>query len=231
MKVAIMQPYFFPYIGYWQLINAVDKFVIYDNIKYTKKGWINRNQILANNKAKIFTAPIQKDSDFLDINQRYISDSWDKSKMLNLIKSSYSKSPQYKKVIPLIEKCLLVEDKNLFNFLYVNLINVLDFLEIKTDIIISSTLDIDHNLKSQDRVIATCKKLRATQYINPQGGISLYNKLDFKKHKLDLKFLFSDQITYKQHSDRFLPWLSIIDILMFNETTTIKKFLQQFTLQ
>lgn len=231
MKVAIMQPYFFPYIGYWQLINAVDKFVIYDNIKYTKKGWINRNQILANNKAKIFTAPIQKDSDLLDVNQRFISDSWDKSKMLNLIKSSYSRSPQYKKVMPLIEKCLLVEEENLFNFLYVNLTNILDFLEIKTDIIISSTLDIDHNLKSQDRVIATCKKLGATQYINPQGGINLYNKLEFEKNRIDLKFLFSDQITYKQYSDRFLPWLSIIDILMFNETTTIKKFLQQFTLK
>jgi hypothetical protein len=231
MKVAIMQPYFFPYIGYWQLINTVDKFVIYDNIKYTKKGWINRNQILVNNDAKMFTVPIQKDSDFLDVNQRFISDSWDKSKMLNLIKSSYSKSPQYKKVIPLIEKCLLVEEENLFNFLYVNLTNILDFLEIKTDIIISSTLDIDHNLKSQDRVIATCKKLGATQYINPQGGINLYNKLDFEKNRIDLKFLFSDQIVYKQYSDRFLPWLSIIDILMFNDITTIKNFLQQFTLQ
>ncbi len=231
MKVAIMQPYFFPYIGYWQLINTVDKFVIYDNIKYTKKGWINRNQILVNNDTKIFTVPIQKASDFLDVNQRYISDSWDKSKMLNLIKSSYSRSPQYKKVIPLIEKCLLVEEENLFNFLYVSLTNILDFLEIKTDIIISSTLDIDHNLKSQDRVIATCKKLGATQYINPQGGISLYNKSEFEKHNIDLKFLFADQVVYKQYSDRFLPWLSIIDILMFNDIKTIKKFLQQFTLQ
>jgi len=231
MKVAIMQPYFFPYIGYWQLIAAVDKFVIYDNIKYTKKGWINRNKILTNDKAKTFTLPIQKDSDFLDVNQRYISDSWDKHKMLNLIKASYSRAPQYKKIVSLIEKCLFIENKNLFEFLYINLINVLDFLEIKTDIVISSTLNIDNNLKSKDRVIATCKKLNATQYINPQGGINLYNKLEFEKNRIDLKFLFSDQIVYKQYSDRFLPWLSIIDMLMFNDITTIKKFLQQFTLQ
>ena len=107
-KIAIMQPYFFPYIGYFQLINSVDEFIIYDNIQYTKKGWINRNRILVNGKDQLITLSLKKDSDYLDVVNRELSESWDKdkNKILNIIKFSYNKAPYFQKTFELISQCL-----------------------------------------------------------------------------------------------------------------------------
>ena len=118
-KIGIMQPYIYPYIGYFQLINSVDVFVIYDDIEYTKKGWINRNRLLQNGKDEYFTIPIKKDSDFLDVKHRVLSDNWskDRDKLINKIKNSYSKAPQFKEVFPLIEDDLNSDSKNLFDFM------------------------------------------------------------------------------------------------------------------
>lgn len=230
MKVGIMQPYFFPYIGYWQLINSVDIFVVYDEIEYTKKGWINRNKILVNESPKTITIPIKKDSDFLNVNERYISDSWfqSKHKMLNLIKSSYVKAPQFKQIMPFIAECLSTKENNLFKFLYLNLTKVIDLLEIKTDIVISSHLNIDQSLKSQDKVISICKTLNASTYINPKGGVDLYDKKFFKQNGINLKFISSNEINYQQYNN-FFPWLSIIDVLMFNDLPTVKGYLCNFS--
>ena len=91
MRIAIMQPYLFPYIGYFQLMNAVDEFVIYDNIEFTKKGWINRNRILVNGRDSFITVPLKKDSDYLDVRDRYLADSWPSERVTILyrIKQSY----------------------------------------------------------------------------------------------------------------------------------------------
>jgi hypothetical protein len=109
MKIGIMQPYFFPYIGYFQLINYVDEFVIYDNIKYTKKGWINRNRILVNGKDVYISLPLKKDKDSLNVDERFLSDIWimERKKMLNRIKESYKKAPNFHQVFPIIEECVI----------------------------------------------------------------------------------------------------------------------------
>ena len=154
-KAAIMQPYFFPYMGYFHLLNSVDEFIIYDNIQYTKKGWINRNRILVNGKDKLISLPLKKDSDYLNVVDRKLSDNWDreKIKLLNLIKSSYKRSPQYSTVFPIIEKCIQFPDNNLFNFILNSLTQLNLFLEIDTKVTISSTINIDHTLKSKDKFI------------------------------------------------------------------------------
>lgn len=115
-KVAIMQPYFLPYIGYWQLINAVDEFVIYDNIEYTKRGWFNRNRILENDHDRLFTVPVKKDSDYLNVDERRIGDDATKenTRTLRIIQANYKKAPYYGEIYPLIEKCLLSSEINLF---------------------------------------------------------------------------------------------------------------------
>ena len=95
IKLGIMQPYYCPYIGYWQLMNAVDEFVVYDNLKYTKRGWINRNRFLQNGKAAFFTINLKKDSDFLDIKDRIISNVFDKKRIFNLFEASYRKAPYF----------------------------------------------------------------------------------------------------------------------------------------
>ena len=177
-SIAIMQPYFLPYIGYFQLINNVDQFVLYDNIKYTKKGWINRNRITGGN---VITIPIKKDSDSLDIVDRKLSNDWlnQKRKLFNKIKSSYIKSFNYKEGIELLNNILEHKSNNLFEFIYNSIIEINSYLDIKTPIIPSSLLKRDRNLKSQDSVIEICNILKANKYINPIGGRELYIKKDF----------------------------------------------------
>jgi hypothetical protein len=217
MKLAIMQPYFFPYIGYFQLINAVDKFVIYDDIQYTKKGWINRNRILQNNRDAYISLPLKKASDYLDVRERYLSDTWPKEqkKLLNKISNCYGKAPYYLEIYPVLERIINNDTGSLFDYLYNSIKELMVYLDITTELIISSSLNIDPVLKSQDKVISICKNLKATLYINPIGGTQLYSKSSFSKDKIDLQFLKSNDIVYSQFENDFVPWLSIIDILMF----------------
>ncbi len=231
-KLAIMQPYFFPYIGYFQLINSVDEFIMYDNIQYTKKGWINRNRILVNGKDQLITLPIKKDSDYLDVVERELSESWskDKDKMINIIKSSYSKAPHFHEVFSLISQCLNNFEKNLFKFIYDSIVLINNYLEIKTPIVISSTIDTDHTLKSQDKVLSLCKVQNADVYINSIGGVELYDKTIFKQNGIELNFIKSDLIQYKQFNNEFIPWLSIIDVIMFNSKEQIQEYLNKYTL-
>lgn len=232
MKVAVMQPYFFPYIGYFQLINSVDTFVIYDNIQYTKKGYINRNKLLLNGKEKVFTIPIKKESDYLDIIERSVANSWitENSKLISLIEEAYRKAPNYNDCIKIISNCIEFKDQNLFNYIYNSVKSICNYLEIETKIIISSKIKVNRNLKGQERVIEICKYLETSTYLNPIGGKVLYNKNDFKKHNIDLFFLKSKNIQYNQFNKLFVPWLSIIDLMMFNKKDFIKKYLTEYTL-
>jgi hypothetical protein len=232
MKLAIMQPYFMPYIGYFQLMNSVDEFIIYDNIQYTKKGWINRNRILVNNKDRLISLPLKKDSDYLDVVQRCLSDSWDKekNKILNSLKSFYKKAPEFDSTFYLIEQCLNVPNKNLFEFIYETILLINDFLNIKTKITISSTIEIDHSLKSQDKVLSLCQAKKADTYINSIGGMELYDKNVFKQHGIELNFIKSNPIRYKQFNNEFVSWLSIIDVLMFNTKETVQQYLKEYSL-
>ncbi|CAB1083437.1 FIG00904907: hypothetical protein [Olavius algarvensis Delta 1 endosymbiont] len=118
MKLAVMQPYFMPYIGYFQLMNAVDVFVVYDNIQFTKKGWFHRNRILVEGKDKMFSIPIKKNSDYLSVSKRYLADNFDKekNKILRLITQSYQKAPCYAGVMPIVEKCFDKGSGNLFEY-------------------------------------------------------------------------------------------------------------------
>jgi hypothetical protein len=231
-KIAIMQPYFFPYIGYFQLVNAVDEFVIYDNIQFTKKGWINRNRILVNHKDDYISLPLKKDSDYLNINQRLLADTWnvDRKKMLNRIVESYRKSPQFDQVYVLLENCLNADDSNLFDFILNSLKQILAYLSISSKIVISSSIDIDHDLKSEEKVLAICKAQKAEEYINPIGGLELYSKERFELNGIKLQFQKSKPINYSQYKDEFVPWLSIVDVLMFNTKDEVSFFLREYNL-
>lgn len=233
MTLAIMQPYLFPYIGYWQLINAVDTFVIYDNIQFSKKGWFHRNNILLNGKKTLFSIPLKKDSDSLDVIERFISDGADKeiNKITRQIEIAYKKAPYFEDVFPMIKEIFQNKEKNLFKYIYNSVLQVCDYLEIDTKIIISSTIDIDHSLKSQDKVIALNKVLNATKYINPIGGIELYDFEKFQNENIELFFLNSNVPEYNQFGKEFIPYLSIIDILMFNNIKEIKKMLKDYKLE
>ena len=228
LKVAIMQPYFLPYIGYWQLINAVDKFVVYDNIEYTKKGWINRNRFLQNGKDGLFTIPLKKDSDYLHIRDRYLSDNIEaeQKKLLRRFENAYRKAPNYEEGITLLKDCLLFDERNLFQYIFNSIKTVCAYLDIKTELIVSSELDMDHSLRKEQRVIAICKVLEATDYINPIGGVNLYNKQDFTEQSLKLHFQQVEPYLYIQFNNEFVPHLSIVDVVMFNTMTELNNLIQ-----
>jgi len=229
MKIGIMQPYIFPYIGYFQLINAVDKFVIYDNIQFTKKGWINRNRLLLNGKDEYFTLPLKSDSDFLNVKERELSLDWlkEKTKVLNKIKENYKKAPYFNEVYNLVESNFNFECLNLFEFILNALKNTLNYLSIKTEIVISSTLAINHNLKAEEKVIAICKELNAETYLNPIGGIELYSKEHFLNEGIKLNFIKANNCVYKQLNNEFIPFLSIIDVMMFNSKEETKRMIEK----
>lgn len=228
-----MQPYLFPYIGYWQLINAVDIFVVYDNIQFTKKGWFHRNNILLNGKKTLFSIPLKKDSDSLYVIDRFISTEADKeiNKIIRQIENAYKKAPYFVDVFSMIKEIIQNDERNLFKYIYNSIIQICKYLEIDTKIIISSTIDIDHTLKSQNKVIALNKALNATKYINPIGGIELYEFEEFKKENIELTFLESNIPEYNQFGNEFTPYLSIIDIMMFNSKDDIKKMLIEYKLE
>ena len=217
-----MQPYFLPYIGYWQLIAAVDAFVVYDNIKYTKKGWINRNRFLRNGVEDTFSLPLRKDSDFLDVNQRYLADAFDRENLLNRFREAYRKAPEFSAVMPLLEGTIRNPAVNLFEYILRSIQAVCDFLEIKTPLVVSSAIACDHSLKSAERVQAICKALGADTYVNPVGGMELYSKENFASLGIDLKFLKALPFEYQQSGNAFVPWLSILDVLVFNSTQTVR---------
>lgn len=229
-KVAVMQPYFLPYIGYFQLINAVDEFIVYDNIQFSKKGWFHRNRMLQNGKDEYFSLTLKKDSDYLDVKDRYLSDNWkdDREKLLRKIKENYRKAPYFEEIYPVIERVFKFEDTNLFNYIFNSLKELCLLLEINTPITISSGLAIDHTLKSQDKVLALVKAVHGSTYLNPIGGFDLYSTAAFKEQGLKLEFHKSSPFTYKQFSNEFVPWLSILDLLMFNDKNQIKDWLSAF---
>lgn len=226
-----MQPYIYPYIGYFQLINSVDKFVVLDDVNYINKGWINRNAILINGQANLFTLPLKEASQNKKINDIELLDDqkW-KVKLIKTIEQNYKKSPCFEKVFPLIEQALNTNENNVSRFNVIQLKMVCDYLEIKTEIIPTSSSFKLHELTGQSRIINICKELNAKIYINPIGGVSLYDQTNFEKSSLELFFLKSDMINYNQFKNDFTPWLSIIDIMMFNPKELILDFLEKYTL-
>lgn len=231
-KTAIMQPYFLPYIGYWQLINSVDEFVVYDNIQFTKKGWLNRNRILDGDHDRLFTIPLKKDSDFLNVDERYLSDDSQKEivRTLRIIQGTYRKAPQFADVSSVIESCFMYDERSLFVYIHNSVKIICEYLDIETKVTISSSLDIDHSLKADQKVLAIAKATGADIYINAIGGVELYDKEQFKSNDIELQFIKSESIEYKQFGNPFVPWLSIIDVLMFNDKETVKKMLDRYEL-
>jgi hypothetical protein len=225
MKLAVMQPYFLPYVGYFQLIAAVDCFVVYDNIKYTKKGWINRNRMLQNAKEAVFTLPLKAGSDALDIRDRELAKDFNRERLLRQFKEAYRAAPFFNDTCRLMDEVLRCDEDNLFRFLRHSIVKACRHLGIQTPITTSSSIPIDHRLRGEEKVLALCAALGADVYINAIGGIDLYSRDEFRVHGVELKFIKSNPFTYPQHDNEFIPWLSILDVLMFNPVDVIRQYL------
>jgi hypothetical protein len=233
MKLAIMQPYLFPYIGYFQLIKAVDKFVIYDDVNFIKQGWINRNAILVQDKSWMFSVPLVNQSSFSKIKEVNVNDrlyvSWQK-KFLRTIEQSYRKAPFFKEVLNLVTTVFDIQENeiSISELATRSLLATSAYLGINTPFVSSSSIYDNQALSGPERVIDICKKENASQYINPIGGQELYNSMEFGQSELE--FIKSLPINYTQFNNEFVPWLSIIDVMMFNSPEDINVMLDQFEL-
>lgn len=233
MKLAIMQPYFMPYIGYFQLIKMVDKFIFYDDVTFIKQGWINRNKILINNQAKMFSIPLSNASSHVLIKDVLISEiayqKWRKS-FFNSIVFSYKKAKNYSKINALIEKILEKRPEKISELAIKSVVEVAQYLDLKTEFEICSDVYSNTYLSGQNRVLDICINEKAITYINPVGGMELYSKSVFQEKNIELFFIKANKSVYPQFSEEFVPFLSIIDVLMFNDLEDIHKQLDNFTL-
>lgn len=230
-RIGIMQPYFMPYIGYFQLMHMVDEFVIYDNIKYSKGGWIKRNRMLQNGKDAYFSLPIKKDSDFLDIDQRYLVDDFEKEaeRLLRRTEANYNKAPYFDDFFPVFQELIFCNEKNLFDYILNSILKVKEYLKIQTPIKIFSELDKEiQELKAEEKVIKACKALNATHYINSIGGVELYHPEHFRKENIELSFYKTNHFEYPQFDNTFIPALSILDVCMFNSIAQIQDYLNEY---
>lgn len=228
MKIAIMQPYFIPYISYWQLISLTDTFVIFDDVNFKKKSYINRNNILSGNKSFQITLELQGASQNKLINDIKIGDNL--QKLLKSIYINYKKAPFFEIVFPVIQDIFTQNEKKLSNFLGYSLINLCKYMGINSKIIYSSEIDKDNSLRAQEKIISICKKLKATNYINAINGKNLYNYDKFIENKIKLNFIETNFFEYNQFNNNFIPYLSIVDIMMFNDKDQINNMLQNYKL-
>lgn len=228
--IVIMQPYCFPYIGYFHLIDASDLFVFYDDVHFIKKGWIHRNRLLLNGKDHGFTIPIKDASQNRLINEtRLAIDGKWKETFNKTLEFAYRKAPFFSPVMDLINSTFASEHDNISDLAITSVVKVCEYLGIKLNYAKSSVLSPEtRGMEKADRLIEISKRSGYTRYINAAGGIELYNKDCFKAKGVDLGFVQSSSVEYKQFSNEFVPGLSIIDVMMFNDVNTIKKFFKEY---
>ena len=228
MKLGIMQPYFLPYIGYFQLMNYVDKYVIYDDVNFINKGWINRNKILLNGTDFRFNLLLLGASQNKLINEISVDDN--QTKLLKTIEIAYKKTYYFQDVFPIIESIVNYKDNNLAQYIGNSIEQISKYLQMNTEFIYSSNIEKNNSLKAQAKIIHICSLLGATEYVNSIGAKDLYDKYIFKQNGIELFFLKTGTIQYKQFKNEFVPNLSILDVLMFNSVEEVRGILNKFEL-
>ncbi|MFD2936546.1 WbqC family protein [Spirosoma flavum] len=234
MTLAIMQPYFLPYIGYMQLMNAVDTFVLYDDVAFINRGWINRNKLLINGQEYLFTVPLKDASQNKRINEVHLADDpkW-RSKLLKTIEQGYRKAPYYQTVMPLTEKIINFATDSISDLVHFSLVELNQYLGITTRLIASSSIYNNAELKAQERILDICLQEKATHYINPIGGTELYDKPLFAEAGIKLNFIKANRVEYPQFNrvgNEFIPWLSTLDALMFSDIASVRVMMGEYEL-
>ncbi|WP_323751978.1 WbqC family protein [Marinobacter sp.] len=228
MKLAVMQPYLFPYIGYFHLICAADLFLIYDDVAYIKRGFVNRNNVLSPSGVTRFTVPVPGASQ-----NKLFSDlefSEDVDKVLKTTEHSYSRAPYFENVFPIIRETLEHPDRSIASVCKKSFEEIFSYLDIEKNFEKASEIDYDRSMSARDRLIALCHHFDADGYINAPGGRKLYSKQDFLEKGVDLEFVDSLPVEYHQGREDFVPNLSIIDVLMNCSPEEVKCMLQSYEL-
>ena len=227
MRLAIMQPYLFPYIGYFQLAASVDKFVFYDDVNFIKHGWINRNRLYLNGAVRYFTIPLSGASPFLKIRQIDVQPGalW-KKKMLESVRHSYSKAPYFKAANDLLQATLDSGESSIAAIARTSVRAVCAYAGLGTQFIESSAIYGNDELSGAQRVLDICQREQASDYFNPPGGRALYSEDDFSAAGVKLHFVDPCLRAYRQFGGEFQPGLSILDALMFNDARAVRELVK-----
>ncbi|MCZ2126839.1 MAG: WbqC family protein [Anaerolineales bacterium] len=230
--IAVMQPYLFPYIGYFHLIDASHLFVFYDDVNYITNGWINRNRILLNGKDFLFTVPISKASQNCLVNETAlaINDSW-KKKFQQTMRQAYGKAPYFSQVESLVCDAFAQDYDSVSDLAIRSVVNVYQYLNLPFNYVKSSVCSPEtKGIGKAERLIAIAKQQGYHSYVNAAGGKALYDKEFFRNHGIELGFIESASVQYKQFSNPFVPSLSIIDVLMFNDPKSVQTLLKSYAI-
>ena len=231
MKLAVMQPYFFPYIGYFQLVAAVDRLVILDDVNFIKQGWINRNRILVKCCPFLFSIPLRHPSSFSPIYEtRLASGTHAYLKLLMTIEQAYRKAPNFEPIYNLVRKVCEHKTEFIGQLALESILAVVEYLGVSTEIISTSRYYGNSDLKGAERVLDICLREGAAEYVNLPGGEALYDKGGFADASVNLRFLQPKPSVYPQFGCPFVPSLSIIDVLMFNHRDAVRAMLNQYEL-
>jgi hypothetical protein len=229
MKLGVMQPYFFPYLGYYHLVGSVDHFVFLDDVTYIKGGYINRNTILRDGQPHRFTLPVCAVSSYRAINEHQFSG--DFHKFLATLRQAYARAPHFGAAYELIERVTLDPDLNVARKCAHSIIEVFRYLGMEPEVSCASEYGIS-GIHGQDRIVKICHDLGAASYFNAAGGRELYSPARFAREGLELRFIESEFPTYPQCSrGEFVPRLSMIDILMHCPRQHIRSMLRTYSLQ
>jgi hypothetical protein len=228
-----MQPYFFPYLGYFQLLHAADRFVFYDDVAYIKGGWINRNRLLARREPQYFSVPILDASSFRPICETRFdaaNERW-KHKMMSTFAQSYADAPFRGPTLELIERVLGSPGDLIGDLARASVAAVLDHVGVRRDVVPTSSVYGNAVLKGQARVIDVCIREGATDYLNTPGGRSLYAARDFREAGVALWFLVPSLPPYPQRGAEFHPGLSILDALMWCPREQVAEMMADYSLE
>lgn len=230
--LAVMQPYLFPYLGYFQLIAAADVFVLGDDLQYVRSGWVNRNRILHNGEAKLISFPLKKDRFQLQINQRQLCDHFsdEAPRLIDLLAESYGEAPYFAQVMPLLERLIRFPQQNIALYAEHAIREMCAYLHIVTPILRSSDLILGSAADKQERIIRIAHTFEATTFITPEGGSVIYDRDHFARNGLLVRFFRMNPVAYQQFGQPFVANLAIIDVLMFNCVEQVQQMLTEYGL-
>lgn len=228
MKVAVMQPYFLPYLGYWQLFAAVDRFVLLDDVNYIVRGWVNRNRIWVGGKEQWMTIPLSNASQNRLISETLIveGNEW-KQKLMRTVQGAYAKAPCFAEGRDWLAEILDTEERNLASFLARSIRIIATRLGLGTSVERSSSLPGETGLRAEARIIELCKMVGAGDYYNLPGGRDLYAASSFSREGLDLRFLRSDWDSIGLESASGELTFSLLDLRMHNSTEALRKAMEK----
>ena len=226
-----MQPYFFPYLGYFQLLHAVDRFVFLDDVQFIRRGWINRNRILLGGEAAAISVPVQHGDRSARIRDVSIAPGDWRRKRIEMLRHAYARAPHFDEIFPVVAQVIESPTESIVDLARSSVVRIAELLSLPTALVASSTGYGNEALRGQERIIDIAAREGASVYVNLPGGRDLYRGEGFERAGIALRFLRPEDRPYPQSAAEFVPRLSIIDLLMSVGVPAAREWLESYAVE